>query len=147
MRPRNCSPVSKRKTRLGVSFFLGSAAHRAAPPFELKCSGTAKPPLRNSPLRSEFTPHLRRGPEGPCYGLGCDLVWSADLEAAAFILFRSSGSEQALYRVLRLFHKSQSTLMFLLRRSSPQPPKAYGLCEYLFSRCLRVIGGGNSALP
>ena len=80
MRPRNCSPVSKRKTRLGVSFFLGSAAHRAAPPFELKCSGTAKPPLRNSPLRSEFTPHLRRGPEGPCHRLGCDLGLGADLK-------------------------------------------------------------------
>ena len=27
--------------------------------------GVGKAPLRNSPLCSEFTPHLRRGPEGP----------------------------------------------------------------------------------
>ena len=34
-------------------------------PSAFECSGSAKPPLRNSPLRSEFTPQKRRGPEGP----------------------------------------------------------------------------------
>ncbi len=30
--------------------------------------GASELPLRNSPLRSEFTPHSRRGPEGPLCG-------------------------------------------------------------------------------
>ena len=77
------SPLGHQKEGqpFGLSFFLGFAAHRAAALFRLKCSGTAKPPLRNSSLRSEFTPHSRRGPEGPCRGLGCDLVLGADLES------------------------------------------------------------------
>lgn len=64
-------PFQKEGQPFGLSFFLGFAAHRAAALFRLKCSGTAKPPLRNS---------SRRGPEGPCRGLGCDLVLSADLK-------------------------------------------------------------------
>ena len=64
-----------------VSFFLDFGGYMPPPPFRLKCSGTAKPPLRNSSLSSEFTPQKRRGPEGPHHGLGCDLGLGADLEA------------------------------------------------------------------
>ena len=47
-------------------FLFGSGGFKAASTLRrLKCSGSAKPPLRNSSLRSQFTPHSRRGPEGP----------------------------------------------------------------------------------
>lgn len=48
-----------------VFLFWVSPPARRLHPSALKCSGSAKPPLRNSPLRSEFTPQTRRGPEGP----------------------------------------------------------------------------------
>ena len=99
-RSQNCLHFPKRKTRLGVSFFLDSAAHRAAPPFRLKCSGTAKPPLRNSPLRSEFTPHLRRGPEGPCYGVGCELGLSGDLRDVIITVYPFQKEGHDVSRVL-----------------------------------------------
>ena len=42
-----------------MSFFLGSAARRAAPPFGIEMLGAAKPPLRNSPPPLA-APNLRR---------------------------------------------------------------------------------------
>ena len=57
-------------------FLFGFRQPKAASTLRsFKCSGSAKPPLRNSPLRSEFTPHSRRGPEGP----------SEDLAAASIL--------------------------------------------------------------
>ena len=63
----NLGGTSKKKDTLkSVSFFFGSGGFKAASTLRrLKCSGSAKPPLRNSSLRSQFTPHSRRGPEGP----------------------------------------------------------------------------------
>ena len=74
-------------TGLAHVFLLGGGeaclSFWVSPSFRLKCSGRAKPPLHNSPLRSEFTPHLRRSPEGPCRGLGCNLELGAGLKACS----------------------------------------------------------------
>ena len=51
--------------------------------------------------------------------LGFDLVLGAALKVAESILLRCYTSEQALYRLLRLFCKSQSALMPLLLLSKP----------------------------
>ena len=55
--------VQKEGQPFGLFFFLGYTVGRAAQLFGLKYLGTVKPPLRNSPLCSAFTPHLQRGLE------------------------------------------------------------------------------------
>ena len=53
--------------------------------------------------------------------LGCDFVLGTDLGVRASKVFRYYTSEQALYRLLRLFYKSQSALMPLLLLPKSQP--------------------------
>ena len=52
-------PPKKKDTTYVVSFFFGLR------PSVIKMLGRNQSALRNSPLRSEFTPHPRRGPKGP----------------------------------------------------------------------------------
>ena len=63
-------PASTKKERHDVSrvflFWVPPPKGRLHPSV-IKMLGAAKPSLRNSPLRSEFTPHRRRGPEGPYF--------------------------------------------------------------------------------
>ena len=63
-------PASTKKERHDISrvfLFWVPPPKGQLHPSVIKMLGAAKPPLRNSPLRSEFTPHQRRGPEGPYF--------------------------------------------------------------------------------
>ena len=63
--------LTRQKERHAVKrvFLFGFRRPKAASTLRrLHMLGASELPLRNSPLRSEFTPHSRRGPEGPFCG-------------------------------------------------------------------------------
>ena len=59
-----CLHQNKKQLRKQLLFVLGFAPCGRSTLRRYQCSGSANPPLRNSSLRSEFTAHTRRRPEG-----------------------------------------------------------------------------------
>ena len=84
-------------------------------PSAFECSGSAKPPLRNSPLPSEFTPQKRRGPEGP--------FWVVSMNAAK----NYDGIQILPTSQARIGYKVYPSFLFSLRA-----PLAVG-CDYVRS--------------
>ena len=81
--------VQKEGQPFGLFFFLGYTVGRAAQLFGLKCLGTVKPPLRNSPLCSAFTPHLQRGLEAVLETVHPFHVGASDISLAPTFLQKS----------------------------------------------------------